>query len=82
MSSSSPFQLHVPKALDHCFQKIAGARAWFTSVTVVLGQPAGLSKEVCLYAGADWLQLVGQSESGERSDGLQWNLGHNYDGGR
>ena len=30
---------------------------------MVLGQPAGLSKEVCLYAGADWLK----PEAGERS---------------
>ena len=27
----------------------------------------GLSKEVCLYAGADWLKFVCGSEGGERS---------------
>ena len=34
---------------------------------MVFGQPVGLSKEVCLYAGADWLKLICQSEGGERS---------------
>ena len=34
-------------------------------------QPAGLSKEVCLYAGADWLQLFRQSEGGESSMFIQ-----------
>ena len=33
---------------------------YFLSITMVLGQPAGLSKEVCLYAGADWLKVVCQ----------------------
>ena len=28
---------------------------------MVLGQSAGLCKEVCLYAGADWLKLVSRS---------------------
>ena len=32
-----------------------------------LGQPTGLSKEVCLYEGADWLKLIIQSEGGEGS---------------
>ena len=30
----------------------------------------GLSKEVCLYAGADWLKLICQSDGGERSSQL------------
>ena len=34
---------------------------------MVFGQPVGFSKEVCLYAGADWLKLKCQSESGEGS---------------
>ena len=38
--------------------------------TVALGQPVGLSKEVCLYTGADWLKLSCQSEGGERPVGL------------
>ena len=38
--------------------------AGFVYTTMVLGQPAGLSKSVCLYAGADWLRLVCQSEGG------------------
>ena len=29
----------------------------FVYTTVVLGQPAGLSKEACLYAGAEWLTV-------------------------
>ena len=42
-------------------------RALLTSKWL-LGQPTGLlSKEVCLYAGADWLNLVCQSEVEERS---------------
>ena len=27
-------------------------------ITMVLGQPAGFFKEVCLYADADWLQVI------------------------
>ena len=34
---------------------------------MALGQPAGLCKEQCLDAGADWLKLSSQSEGGERS---------------
>ena len=34
-------------------------------------QLAGLSKEVCLYAGGDWLQLFRQSEGGESSMFIQ-----------
>ena len=30
---------------------------------MVFGQPARLSKEVCLYADADWLKLICQSHS-------------------
>ena len=36
-------------------------------ITDALGQPADLSKEVCLYPCADWLKLVSQSEAGEKS---------------
>ena len=32
----------------------------------LFGQPTGLSREVCLFAGADWLQLIITSEGGER----------------
>ena len=31
---------------------------YFFYITMVLGQPAGLSKEVCLYADSDWLKLI------------------------
>ena len=31
----------------------------------LFGQPTGLSREVCLFAGADWLQLIITSEGGE-----------------
>ena len=34
---------------------------------MILGQPAGLFKEVWLYVGADWLKLIRQSEGDERS---------------
>ena len=52
--SSSRFELHRPKAL------------WsLISITEVLGQPAGLSKEISFYAG--WLKLICQSEGGDRS---------------
>ena len=42
--------------------------ACFVSITIVglLGQPAGLSKEVCLYSGTDWLKLICQSEDDEK----------------
>ena len=39
---------------------------------MVFGQPAGLSKEVCLYAGADWLN----PEVGERSRASSRCQGH------
>ena len=39
----------------------------FACIRVVLGQPASLSKEVCLYAGADWLYRICQPEGAERS---------------
>ena len=32
-------------------------------ITMVLGQPARLSKEACLYADADWLKPICQSHS-------------------
>ena len=34
---------------------------------MALGQPTGLSKEVCLFEGTDWLKFICQSEDGERS---------------
>ena len=43
------------------------AVTWFVCFTVVCGQPTALSNEACLYAGADWLKLICQSEGGERS---------------
>ena len=39
----------------------------FAYIAVVPGQPIGLSKEACLYAGTDWLKLICWSEDGERS---------------
>ena len=40
----------------------------FVYTAVILGQPTGLSKGLCLYMGADWLKLICQSEGGgERS---------------
>ena len=39
----------------------------FVYITVIVGWPVGLSKEVCLHAGADWRKLVCHSEGGERS---------------
>ena len=32
----------------------------FVYIRVVLAQPASMSKEVCLYAGADWLYRICQ----------------------
>ena len=45
----------------------ARARALFALQRSIFGQPAGLSKEVCPYADAEWVQLICQSEGGERS---------------
>ena len=61
--SSSRFKPHRPKALDHGFKNSTDTCFEFVYITMVLGQPAGLSKEVCLYVGADWLK----PEVGERS---------------
>ena len=55
------FELHRPKALGRCFQK------QHRHMLCLLGQPASLSKEVCLYAGADWLKLTPVGGGGERS---------------
>ena len=38
----------------------------FACIRVVLGQPASLSKEVCLYTSADWLKCTCQLESAWR----------------
>ena len=58
----------------------------FVYITLVLGQPIGLPRKVCLYAGADWLTFICHSEGGGKSvlllDGLlaikktkqQWHL--------
>ena len=50
MSWNSRFDLHSPKRFA-VVSKTTRPRALFT---ITLGQPAGLSKEACLYAGADW----------------------------
>ena len=52
------FELHRPKALDHSSVLDNGKGTCFVCITVVLGQPACLSKEVCLNAGADWPNLL------------------------
>ena len=39
----------------------------FVYITMALGQSIDMSKEVCLYADADWLRLICQSEGGEKS---------------
>ena len=46
-------------------------------ITIKLGQPAGMSKGMRLYTGADWIKLICLSEAGERSvvPGIQ-NLPH------
>ena len=33
-----------------------GTATRFVYSTIILGQPAGLSQEACLHAGADWLR--------------------------
>ena len=45
----------------------SSAATCFVYIAMVLRQPADLSKEVCLYVGADWLKLISQSEIGERT---------------
>ena len=46
----------------------------FVYIALVLGQPIGLPRKVCLYAGADWLTFICHSEGGGKSvlllDGL------------
>ena len=53
LSSDSRFNLHSPKVCYRCFRK-RHSHVLLHQSTMVLGQSAGLSKEVCLYAGADW----------------------------
>ena len=52
-----------PRRMIRVFQNSTGT----CSVCIAMepGQPAGLSKELCLYAGAEW--LICRSEGGERS---------------
>ena len=51
----SMMHLHTQSA-DQCFRtEAARARALIVYITMVLGQPAGFSLEVCFYTGADWL---------------------------
>lgn len=54
-----------PGCLIIVFENATGT--CFACITLVLGQPAGLSKEVCLYSCADWIKLACQSEGGEGS---------------
>ena len=43
-----------------------GTATCFVYTAVILAQPAGLPKGVRMHAGADWLKLTCQAESGER----------------
>ena len=52
-SWASQIDLHSPKTLHCCFEH--NTAACFVRTTMVLGQPVGLSKDACFYAGADWL---------------------------
>ena len=64
--SNSRFELRRPKTLDHCFRKQQGhVLGLHVYIRVVLGQPAGLSKEVRLNAGADWLKLLSVGGGGK-----------------
>ena len=60
---NSRFDLLSPQTRYICFRKKSTA-TWAVYTTVVLGQPARLSKEKYLCAGADWLS---SSEGGGRS---------------
>ena len=51
--------------LDHYFENSMGV-CLSVCITTVPGQPAGLSREVCPYAGAGWLQRICQSKGSER----------------
>ena len=68
MCSNSRFDLHTPKALDHCFrvQQRHVLRLQYSGA-VLTKESSGLSKEACLYADADWLKLICQSKDGDRS---------------
>ena len=52
--SNSRFNLHSPKAIRCCFREQQAK--------------CSLSKEVCLYAGDNWLKLICQSQGGDRSN--------------
>ena len=54
-----------PRHMTIIFENSTGK--CFVYITVVLVQPVGWSVMVCLYAGADWLKLICQSEGGQRS---------------
>ena len=73
MCSNSRFDLHTPKALDHCFrvQQRHVLRLQYSGA-VLTKEFSGLSKEACLYAGADWLKRVCQSEGGVRPIGKKY----------
>ena len=61
VTSYSRLVLHSPKALYRCLPRQHGHVPCFVYTTMVLGQPAWVSKEAYLYANAYWLSLsVGQ----------------------
>ena len=54
-----------PRHLIIIFQNSMGT--CFVYVTIVLGQPSGVSKEVSLYTTTDWVKLICQSVGGKGS---------------
>ena len=56
--SNSHLDLHGPTALYRCFRKEHRLHSGFVYTTVMLRQPAGLSKEACLHTGSSVSQSV------------------------
>ena len=61
-----PLRIAQTQCASSLFSKTAPAGTCFVHITVVPGQHAGVSNEVCLYTDADWLKLTSQSQGGER----------------
>ena len=73
-----PFGLFVPctqrKDVSGSEVRLKHVQLWLVSChdSLLARQLAGLSKEVRLYAGADWLKLIHRSDGGVRSVPSRW----------
>ena len=65
--TSHTAQAKVHRSFSFRFSSENSTGTCFVYITMLLAQTARVSKEACLYADADWLKLICQSESGERS---------------